>query len=212
MYQYTYKTSNPNLRIACVTAFPNIQDTLEKVIEYYEVKKLQRDPLLLDIYSDYYSQHGNRFIPLYFEDDCPKLAKLEAVNPRGKGSFWCIGYFCPHVTQTSQHTSKYDMPSHEWYRNRLDHWMDNYHEKYSSITKFLFKCAVKKWIYDETENFSDEMKSRRFQLIENSSFRPSLSIIENDHFQTKKGMFDFLDEMYKTNIYEFIYKQFKYSH
>ena len=86
-----YKTSDPRLVITAVCSFPNIYDTLEKCIEYYKIKRIQEDLIFREIYSDYEFQHGCDFIPIYFEDECPKLQKLAKLKDLGKGWFWCIG-------------------------------------------------------------------------------------------------------------------------
>ena len=42
-YKSIYKTDDPQLVITAVQSFPNIYDTLEKNIDYYNIKKLKED-------------------------------------------------------------------------------------------------------------------------------------------------------------------------
>lgn len=202
-YNKIFKTSKPNLVITSVCAFPNLQDTLEKAVEYYGVKQLQKDQTLLEIKADFHCNHGCDFIPLYFQDDIPKLAKLEKINPRGKGFFWCIAYQSPNLIRHSEFSSTYNMPSHKQYKVWLEYWINKHYKgQHDSIANFLFRQCVKAYVYEQSNNFSEELKDRRFDVIANCNlrFKPT---------ENAKDMLDFIDKMYITNWYEFVFKEFK---
>lgn len=197
-----YKTSNPNLIITAVCAFPNVYNTLEKVIDYYGVKALQKDPLLLDIHSEYEHASGRSFIPLYFADDCPKLARLQELTPVGKSFFWCIAYTNPHVETIRRDAAfMYRQPSHQWFKTRFLYWLENFHFEGSNITTHLFRSTVDTWMYEQTAHFSDKEKSRRFQLTANSYLVHEC--------KEPKDYIDFVDQMYKTDIYRFMFEAYK---
>lgn len=199
-YKNTYKTSNPNLIITAVCAFPNIQDSLEKAIEYYGVKDLQKDQMLLEIKADYGYHNGRYFIPLYFSDDIPKLGKLKDL---GKGFFWCIGYQSPNVIRNSEYSSTYSMPSHKQYKIWLEYWIHTrYIGQYDSIANFLFEQCIKAYVYENSKEFDEELKHRRFDVIANHNlrFKPT---------ENSQDMLKFIDKMYITNWYEFVFKEFK---
>lgn len=201
-YRKIYKTSDENLIITAVCSFPNINDTLEKAIDYYRVKELQKSPKYLEIMSDYQQHDGRFFIPIYFEDQVPKLAKLQKLNPIGKGWFWCIGYKNSNVTRGRNDCNTYYSPSYKWYKSRLKIWLKEYYTPHSSVTSHLFHQAIKMWIYENTEHFSDEEKNRRFKLIENSN----LSI--DEYHLSPEDYLIYLCAMENSNIYEFMFKTF----
>jgi len=204
IYKKIYKTSNPNLFITAVCAFPNIHTNVEKVNDYYEIEKIQNDPLYLSIYSDYCFSVGRNYIPVCFEDRLPKLAKLQALKPIEKGFFWCVVYKSPFYDSNN---NTYNTPSNKWYREMLEHWLNNYHVEHSSITNHLFEQSVQTWIYENSKEFNEHEKHRRFKFIENST----LVFLDRKGDQpklTKEDYLEYLDNMYKTNWYEFVFKAF----
>lgn len=205
IYKNIYKTSNPDLFITSVCAFPNIHTTIEKVNEYYDIDKIHNDPLYLNIYSDYCFDAGRKYIPVCFEDKLPKLSKLKASNPIGKGFFWCVVYKNPSYDSKKW---TYNTPSHAWYREMLEHWLNNYHVEHSSITKHLFEQSVKTWVYENSKNLNEHEKHRRFKFIENSRL-VFLDRMGDQPQLTKEDYLGYLDDMYKTNWYEFVFKSYK---
>lgn len=205
-YKNTYKTSKPNLIITAVCSFPNLVDTLEKAIPYYKVKELQNDSKFLDIMSDFYFNNGCDFLPLYFEDDVPKLAKLQKLNPLGKGYFWCIGYQCPYLFE-NKNRREYIGPSYTQYRESLAYWLENFHTTGSGVTSFLFEKCVTSWVYENSKDLPEIYSSRRFQVVANKQIR-----MQDDkpycNFLEKNQYTDYLDKMEVTNWYEFIFKAF----
>lgn len=204
-YNNSYKTSDPNLIITSVCSFPNLIDTIEKAVEYYNVKEFQKDKTLLDIISEFWFHNGNDFIPLYFADDIPKLNKLQELKPINKGFFWCICYQNPYFNPVKH---SYSSPSHKQYREWLEYWMDNYHKEHSSITSHLFKQCVYTWIYENSKDFSESMKSRRFDMIANKRLEVQSGSYDT-MLSTKEQMINYIEEMYNTNLFEFIFKAFK---
>jgi len=196
IYKNVYKTSNPNLFISAVCSFPNIVDTVEKAIVDYEVKQLQKDPIHLKLQALYNIYNGRRYTPLYFEDDCSKLKNLPYIN---KGYFWCILYKSEYLTIKSQHSSQISRPSYEELLELLDYSHNNLKGKYN---QFLFHHIINSYIYSKTEFFNEKEKSRRFQLIENSS------LIGINHKTTYEEMKEYIKNMNLMNIYEFIFKAF----
>lgn len=197
IYKNIYKTSNPNLFISAVSSFPNIVDTVEKAIIDYDVKKLQKDSTYLKLEALYQLLNGRNIIPLYFEDDCPKLKRLPTLE---KGMFWCILYKSEYYTKKSKYSSQISMPSYIELKQLLTYSENNLEKKYNY---FLFPHIVKQYIYDNSKNWSDIEKSRRFQLIENST------LLNIDYDTTYNEMVDYIKNMESMNIYEFIFKSFK---
>lgn len=202
VYDKVYKTSDSDLIITAVCSFPNINDTLEKVIEFYKVKQLQQSKKYLEIMSDFEHENGRYFVPLYFEDQVPKLAKLQKLKPIGKGWFWCVGYKNPNLTIKGKHACSFLTPPYKWYKSRLKIWLKEYHTEYSSVTSHLFKQAIKMWIYENTKDFSGKEKNRRFKLIENSN----LSI--DEYKFSPEDYLIYLRAMEQANVYEFMFKSF----
>ena len=199
-YKNVYKTSNPRLVITAVSSFPNIYDTVEKCIEYYRVKELQKDPNLLFIESLYELFHGRDFIPLYFEDDCPKLKKLR-TDHLSKGMFWCIAYINPCLRK--EWGGKIETPSFTKYLELFKYSLDFLN---GYLWEFLFENCVEKYIYEQTENWTDYQKSRRFQLICNSS----LNFLRHtaEYHPDKNKCLEFIENLYERNIYEIIVNEY----
>ena len=202
-YKNVYKTSNPRLVITAVSSFPNIYDTVEKCIEYYRVKELQKDPNLLFIESLYELFHGRDFIPLYFEDDCPKLKKLR-TDHLSKGMFWCVGYVNSSLTKSTEYSSTITTPSHTKYLELLKYSLD-FLDGY--LWEFLFEECVQKYVYEKTKDWTDLQKSRKFQLICNSN----LIFLRHtaEYHPDKSKCLEFIEGLYERNIYEIMVNEYQ---
>lgn len=203
-YKHQYKTTDPNLIITAVCSFPNMIDTLEKAIVDYKVKELQKDSTYLQIESDYWFHHGRNFLPLYFEDDVPKLAKLQKVNPLGKGYFWCIGYRNPNFTEIHYSGSgRFNPPPFQQYEEWLRYWLKTYYAgKHDGIAKHLFEQCVRRFVFSKSKDLPERLQSRTFDLVSNKNLVFDYPEDPNDYLK-------FLDEMYVMNWYEFVFKSFK---
>lgn len=197
-----YRTLKPEFIITAVKSFPNIVDTVDKAISYYKVKELQSDETLLNIYSLYNLFDGRDFIPLYFEDDVPKLKKLKPISP---GMFWCIGYMSPYLKlQDNKYTREMQIPSHIELKEFLVY---AFSKKLDDIyIRFLFDMCIHKYIYEQTTSyFTQNQKHRLFQLIQNTK----MYFPYNDKYNLNDCI-DFIEAMYTRNIYEFIFNEFMY--
>jgi hypothetical protein len=201
-YKNIYKTSHPCYVIAAVSSFPNLYDTLEKNIEYYDVKNLQSNPMELQIQSLFYLLEGGRdFIPIYFSDDVPKLEKLD-TSRLSKGMFWCIGYRNPVLMLSNSHRELV-LPTHREFKELLEYSLDHMNGRYC---EFLFKYCIDQYVYKETENWTELQKSRRFKLICNTTL--NFLNIKREKYD-KNEVLEFIDNMYKRDIYEFIVNEYK---
>lgn len=196
IYKNIYKTSNPNLFISAVCSFPNIIDTVEKAIVDYNVKALQKDNIHLKLEALYQLYNGRNYIPLYFEDDCPKLKRLPNLT---KGMFWCILYKSEYYTKKNTFSSILSLPSFDELVELLTYSENNLKSIYNY---FLFKHLVKQYIYENTKDFTDKEKHRRFCIIENSS------LVNIDYDISYNEMIDYITKMKSMNIYEFMFKAY----
>lgn len=207
-----YKTSNDKYVITAVCSFPNINDTLEKVVDYYRVKTMQKDKKYLEIMSEYYFYNGANFLPLYFEDDCPKLKKLQALQPKGKGWFWCIGYTHDNYWFSEKRIGTFKLKTFEEIYDMFVYWLENYHFEYSSITKWFFEQCVKLYVYKTSPDFDNLLNKRRFDVIENKSLRCITKYIQNDYkeidVKEKADYIQFIEKMKTRNWYEFVFSEF----
>lgn len=201
-YKNKFKTSNPRLIITAVQSFPNMTDTVEKAIIEYNVKALQKDPVLLEITSLFWMDHGCNFIPLYFQDDCPKLAKLPKLE--AKSMFWCVGYQHEAYYRISEHASRITHPGHKKYRELLEYTLDK--DVNSSVWQYLFKSAVDQYVNEQTKDWTPEQKSRRFKFICNTDLK--FLRVSVDYQPDRGSAMKFLDDMYTRDIYEFIFNEY----
>lgn len=212
-YVKEFKYSQPNMFITAVCAFPNMHDTVDKVKEYYQVEENQKDPIRMEICALGNINAGRNFIPLYFEDQEPKLLDFKIAEDFGykKGWFWCVAYRSPcyiqHYSKSGEETgASINYPKHKVWREYLEHSLSNLN---GYCSEFLFTEAVMHWIYEQTAHWGQRDKSRRFQLIQNTSLE-CLSCNQFCFYKLEKERYiEFLDNMYERDIYEFIFHEFK---
>ena len=199
-YRNIYKTSNPNLIITAVQCFPNIVYTLDKAISYYKVKELQQDPTYLEIEA-LYNVHdsGRDFIPLYFEDDCPKLGRLKDL---GKGWFWCIGYRSPHL-EIGEYSRKLNLPNQAVYRTLMQYSFQKLQGLHSI---YLFENCVRQYVCQHFENATEFQNKKLFKAMSNSKLRMLYNVLERE--LKYEVCWEFVSEMYNRDIYEFIFNEF----
>ena len=199
-YKNLFKTSNPNLIITGVKSFPNIIDTVEKAIVDYKVKEFQKDPLLLEIESLFWLENGRDFIPLYFEDDCPKLKNLKPFKE--KGMFWCVGYINPAVTSRNAWGRSITLPTHDRFKDLLEYAV----KTNNNCWKYLFEQCITQYVYEKTKNWADVQKQRRFKFICNTGLHVMNASVNK--YPTPDMCMPFIENMYKRDIYEFIFNEY----
>lgn len=178
--------------ITAVCNFPNINDTLEKNVEYYLLDLIRKDNEFLRLYSFYNLRNGCEFIPVELADSCPKLNKLQELNPIGKGWFWCIGYVSEFKDQS--------VPFYQLF-SWLKHYLDNYHSNGSSITAFLFEQCIISYIY---EHIPEGVNVRRlFDVVMNKKH-----IWTGKYDMSKEDYIKVIEDMPLMNWYELIFKYF----
>ncbi len=189
-----YKTRNPELIITCVRSFPNLVYTIDKAKKYYKIDILKDNIELFNIYSLYNLIDGGvNFLPICFEDECIKLQNLKNVVNPGKGWFWCIGRMSPYLIQDT-YIREIKLPDHITLKKMLIYSIDKVED---TITEFLFNLCVKKFIYENTDNFDSAQCQTRFKLIENTKLKTN-----------SKHYLEFIHEMENRNIYEFMFNEF----
>lgn len=213
-YKNIYSTSDKNLIITAVQSFPNLYDTVEKSNEYYEIENVNKDLLYRDLLSFYYLMNGNDFIPIAFEDKCPRLKNLANINPIGKSFFWCIGYISPYLTNgisgiRGTNGKKISIPDFEILVNWLDYHIKNYvSDKHSTINQFLFKQALIKYVNEYLEkNIITKNKidnGRLFDLIYNKK-----TVINFNNELKVEHWVEYLQDLTYRDIYEIIVNDFR---
>jgi len=203
-----YPTSNPNLIITAICGFPNLEDTLEIVNEVYKIDDLNTDKKFREIYSYYYLLHGGRhFIPIAFSDRIPKLEKLQALKPMGKGWFWCIGYVSTCLEGGANSLNAFSRKLNTPLFNECLEYLE-YHTKHyessttNSINSCLAKDCLRKYVYENAPEKLDA--GRRFQLLYNNS-----TIFDLNHDWTMKDWLDHLHNLKNRDIYEILVNDFK---
>ena len=209
-YIRRYKTSDPNLIITAVCAFPNIQNTLEKAKEYYEIDKTSKDEKYRDILAYYHLVHGgNEFIPIALSDTVPKLEKLQKLTPIDKSYFWCIAYVSPCLEGAADSVGKQSnsikSPSYDVLLDWLKHFVTNYDSsEYSSVSRKLFNDALRKYINDYAP--SKLHYHRKFDMIYNNS--TFIEFTENRNL-TPNDWVAHLENLLNRDIYEIITNDFR---
>jgi len=213
-YKNIYSTNDKNLLITAVQSFPNLYDTVEKCNEYYEIEKVNNDLLYRDLLSFYHLMNGNDFIPISFEDRCPKLKNLSNINPVGKSFFWCIGYISPYLLNGIEGIrgncgKKISLPDFEILINWLDYHIKNYvSDEHSTINRFLFKQSLIKYVNEYLDkNIITKNRignDRLFDLIYNKK-----TIIDFDRDLKTDYWVEYLQDLTYRDIYEIIVNDFR---
>lgn len=197
--KHIFKTRNPNLVISAIQFFPNINNTVEKMVAVNNTVALRNDPMLLHITAIYTQfNHGEEFVPIHFIDTCPKLEKFQKYITT-KSMFACIGYRYTGYP-LSHEKSPIIVPTYLEYKKYLSYLCDSSDEL---MWKWFFVECVKQYIYEKTKHLSEELRHRRFYVIENKK----MPIIWSNNF-SKKDSLDFIDNMHNRNIYELMFTEF----
>lgn len=198
-YKNLFKTSNPNLIITAIQSFPNLYNTIEKNVELFKTKELQSDSKLLEIMSLHgLLVEGNGFIPLYFEDDCPKLSKLRNLKPKDERKydwFWCICYVYPGYEGLGKGVSKINLPKHQRFCELLEYSIKELDGRYC---EFLFNWSIKTYISEQTRNFNEVERYNHYKL-------GSEVLFDWRYDKIKSEGLEFIDNMYSRNIYELMF-------
>jgi hypothetical protein len=202
-----YKTSDPNLLITAVRAFPNIEDTIEKANKYYEIDAVAKDEKYREIYAYMNLLHwGRDFIPIAFADRIPKLQKLQNLNPIDKSYFWCVGYVSPYLKGGAASINKparsIDLPSFDTMLDWFKYHVKNYNSASSSINTNLFEDALRKYISENSPEKLDP--SRRFNLMYNNA-----TIISFNRDMKTEDMINHLENLKNRDFYEILVNDFK---
>lgn len=204
-YKRWFKTRNSNIIIVAVRNFPNINDTLEKNVKYYDIKNLQEDHKYTEIISFINLMNGCSFTPIIMGDTEPRLEKLNKYFNLGKGYQWCIAYIPKQLREGANGIAGYkrtiDIPN----SNTLINWAEYLHnknsQKFSYVCKELLQYAIRQWIYENSPENVDP--NRRFQFVQNSTFNIP------DNFE---DIMKIIEEMKTKNWYQTIFEMFKARH
>ena len=203
-----FTTKDPNLIITAVQYFPNINTDYKIYQENNNVKQIQEDLIYRELMAYYYLVHGGRdFIPLYFEDKCPKLAILQNKYPLQKSMFWCIGYVSNSLQNTSKALLRPSKSINTPDLNTLLAWLKYYCKNYSDnigsgINRALAEDYLRKYVIDNSKDIVDY--SRRFSLIYNCS---TIFTINRDY--TVNDWINHLENLPNRSIYEIMINDFK---
>lgn len=198
--KHIFKTHNPNLVIGAVRAFPNFDNTIERMVETFNVVALRNDPMLLEITALYQRfEHGQEFVPIHFADTCPKLEKFQKYITT-ESMFACVAY------RYKGYPLDYErgpviLPTYDEYKKYLIYLCESTDD---IMWKWFFEQCVRKYIYDNTAWFSESLMTRRFKVMENTT----MPILYSKIFD-KEYALSFIEDMYTRNIYELIFTEFK---
>jgi hypothetical protein len=203
-----FLTKDPNYIITNVCYFPNINTTYQLYKEDNQVGVIQKDEKYRELMA-YYElvSGGHNFIPIYLEDDCPKLGELQKKYPLKRSFYWCIGYVSSYLENGSksllQGGHKVNEPSLETLLDWLEYYSSNYVDSIHSCVNQLFaNNYLRQYIYLKTKD-DEKLSNRRFKLIYNCS------TVFDDRELTIKDWINHLKNLSNRDIYEILVNDFK---
>jgi len=197
---YYYQTSDPSLIVY------SKYNSMRNLVEYERQLKLFTDPKLLEFKSlrERWSYSSERmFVDICTENDIPRLKDLRKYFPKLEDDQILILAYKNLDLHDGNYGTKY-YNSDKIFELLQDAILTNRDE---SDILFLFEKCIERYVYEKTDKFSDRAKSKRFNLICNTSLRSSQwdSEVRKDH----KKMIGFIKTMKKRNIYEFMFNEYQ---
>jgi hypothetical protein len=203
IHEKVYKTSDPELFIIAVKSWSRVI-TVADAIKEYNVIENQKHPARLKI-NHLLNLEGNsiqRFIPLYFENDVPKLKNLPKLD---EGFIWCIAHKNPFITKwVDGHARQITPPPHKEYLRLLKYSLE---ELNNYGAEHLFEKVVQSHVIKKTDFFDDLQKSQRFKMIFNTTLKVLYPRKYEDKIKPEQYL-DFIEKMYDRNIYEFMFNEY----
>jgi hypothetical protein len=206
-YHRLIKLKQPNLYFSYVRTFPFASDSIESLRKNYKLDELHSDETYLEIISDYEYANGCRFIVMYLEDEIPKLNNLKKFEADRLINHFvpAVVYKCPFLETKNGHHS-YSGPDSDRYKFLFLYFYDYMKDRnrpieHNAIAKYLFTQCIKNYIWENIKIYNDKVKSKLHTLISSSLIM--------DYDKPKSYYEEFIDKMKRTNIFEFIIKNFE---